>query len=85
MFSKNIGEIVKKNKNEMIDHLYKDKLKNIFEKLSLNKVLKKSLNDEDFFHIKDSMYSLDFWIYDRLLDEFADLELKKGYSDTNIL
>ena len=85
MFSENIGLIVKKNKNEMIDYLYKDKLKNIFEKLNFSKILKKSLNDEDFFHIKDSMYSVDFWIYDKLLDEFAELEMKKEYSDTNIL
>ena len=30
------------------------------------------------FHIKDSMYSVDFWIYDKLLDEFAELEMKKN-------
>lgn len=84
-FSKDIWKIVKKNKNEMIDYLYKEKIENIFERINLNKVLKKTLNDEDFFHIKDSMYSLDFWIYDRLLDGFADLGFKKEYSDTNIL
>jgi len=85
MFAKQVGTLVKKEKNEMIDHLYKEKIKDIFEKINLNKILKKSLNEDDIFHIKDSMYSLDFWIYDKLLEEVWELDLKKEYSDANIL
>ncbi len=85
MFAKDIRELVKKDKNEMIDHLYKEKVKNIFEKITFSKILKKSLNEEDIFHIKDSMYSLDFWVYDSLLNETCDLKLSHEYSDANIL
>jgi hypothetical protein len=31
------------------------------------------------------MYSLDFWIYDKLLQELVDIKLHEEYSDSNIL
>lgn len=85
IFAKNIWKLVKMDKVELIDYLYKEKTKELFEQLALNIVLKKSLNDEDVFHIKDAMYSLDFWIYYELLDNITILDLKHDYSDANIL
>lgn len=85
MFARNIWELVKKEKNEMIDILYKDKMKNILERTNLSKILKKYLNEEDIYHIKDAMYSLDFWIYDKILDEMSTVKLSEQYSDSNIL
>jgi len=85
MFGEEIWKVVKKNDNEIIDFLYKDKVKDIFEKTNFSKILKKNLNEEDIYHIKDAMYSLDFWIYDKLLQELVDIKLHEEYSDSNIL
>ena len=40
--------------------------------------------EDDVYHIKECLYSLDFWIYDRLLKYLSDIDLKAEYSDTNI-
>jgi len=60
-------------------------MKNILEKANLNKILKKYLNEDDLYHIKDAMYSLDFWIYDKMLEELSTVNLSAEYSDSNIL
>jgi hypothetical protein len=46
----------------MIDILYGDEFESLFEKIKINDILKNNLNDEDIYHIKDNMYTLDFWI-----------------------
>lgn len=84
MFAKNIWELVKKEKNEMIDILYKEKMKGIFQRTNLSKILKKYLNEEDIYHIKDAMYSLDFWIYNKILEDMTTINLNEEYSDSNI-
>jgi hypothetical protein len=60
-------------------------MKSILEKANLNKILKKYLNEDDLYHIKDAMYSLDFWIYDKMLEELSTVNLSAEYSDSNIL
>lgn len=84
MFAKKISRLVKKDKNDIINILYDEKSKNIFEEIKIGDILKKYLNDDDIYHIKDNMYTLDFWIYDSLLDKIGDLNLRQDYSDTNI-
>jgi hypothetical protein len=54
------------------------------ENNQLEKTLKKHFTDDDIYHIKDNMYSLDFWIYVSLLDGLKNINLKADYSDTNI-
>jgi hypothetical protein len=76
--------LVKKEKNEMIDILYKEKMKGIFQRTNLSKILKKYLNEEDIYHIKDAMYSLDFWIYNKILEDMTTINLNEEYSDSNI-
>jgi hypothetical protein len=41
----------------------------MFEKKDINKILKKHLDEEDVYRIKDNMYTLDFWIADTILDK----------------
>ncbi len=84
MFAKKISNLVKKEKNEIIDILYKDNIKDIFEKIKINKILKENLDEDDVYHIKDNMYTLDFWLYNKILEEMWEINLKNDYSDTNI-
>ena len=84
MFSHEISELVKKDKNEFLNVLYKDKYQDIIESKNLGKIAKKYFNEDDVYHIKECLYSLDFWIYDRLLKYLSDIDLKAEYSDTNI-
>jgi hypothetical protein len=41
----------------------------IFNKPDINKILKKYLDEDDIYHIKDNMYTLDFWIANTILDK----------------
>ena len=84
MFSREISQLVKKDKNEFLNVLYKDKYQDIIESKNLGKIAKKYFNEDDVYHIKECLYSLDFWIYDRLLKYLSDIDLKAEYSDTNI-
>lgn len=84
MFSHEISELVKKDKSDFLNTLYKENFTNILENKDLSKVVKKYFNDDDVYRIKECLYSLDFWIYDRLLKHLGDIDLKAEYSDTNI-
>jgi hypothetical protein len=42
------------------------------------------LDEDDIYHIKENMYSLDFWIYEEVLAWLWEIWLKNNYSDTNI-
>jgi len=84
LFASKIGNLVKKNKNELIDMLYKDKFKNILERNDISKILKKHLNEQDVYHIKDNMYTIDFWIHDAIIEKLWNVNLHDDYSDTNI-
>ena len=65
--------------------MYGNKFQEIFEKIKINDILKKNINEDDVYHIKDNMYTLDFWINEYLLEHINTINLKKDYSDTNIL
>ena len=80
-----ISVLVKKKDNELIDTLYKENFEEILENNNLNKVAKKNFTKDDIFRIKECFYSLDFWIYDRILKNLKDINLKAEYSDANIL
>ena len=84
MFSREISELVKKDKNEFLNILYKDKYQDIIESKNLSKIAKKYFSEDDVYHIKECLYSLDFRIYDRILKHISDINLKVEYSDTNI-
>ena len=84
MFGHEISELVKKDKNDFLNTLYKEKFVDIFENKDLSKVVKKHFNEDDVYRIKECLYSLDFRIYDRLLKYLRDIGLKAEYSDTNI-
>lgn len=85
MFAKKISSLAAKEKKDIIKILYQNDLKDIFEKMNLYEKIKNEINDDDIFHIKDAMYSLDFWIYKKTIEEIKDINFKKEYSDTNIL
>ncbi len=84
MFAKDISKLVKTNKNEMIDILYKDKFKNILAKTGVSTILKKHIDENSIYQLKDNMYTLDFWLNDSMLKKLGSVDLKNDYSDTNI-
>lgn len=84
MFGREISELVKKDKNDFLNTLYKEKFADILESKDLSKTVRKYFSNDDVYHIKECLYSLDFWIYDRLLKYISDVNLKAEYSDTNI-
>jgi len=67
MFAKKISELVKKDDKKILDILYCENMKSIFEKPDISKIIRKHMSEEDIYHIKDNMYTLDFWIYDNIL------------------
>jgi len=85
MFAKKISELVKKDDKKILDILYCENMKSIFEKPDISKIIRKHMSEEDIYHIKDNMYTLDFWIYDNILKKIWNLWLNKDYSDTNIM
>jgi len=85
LFWSEISTLVKKKDNELLDTLYKEDFENILENNNISKVAKKNFTKEDIYHIKECFYSLDFRIYDRILKNIKDINLKLEYSDANIL
>lgn len=69
-YGSKISELSKQEKSKLISEIYKP-LDTILYKRDLIKNLRKYLNENDIYHIKENLYTLDFWInqtvYKRLL------------------
>lgn len=84
MFGKDISNFAKKGKTELIKILYWEQFDWILSNKLNTKIFLNYLWDEDIYHIKENMYSLDFWIYEEFLKWLKDIDLKANYSDINI-
>ena len=71
---------------QFIESVYQDVAKNLEQK-EFTKILKKELNEQDVYHIKENIYNLDFWISKKFFRAMAEGKtlLKKDYSDLTIL
>lgn len=84
IFGKNISTLAKKNNEELVNTLYGSQFNGILSDKINTPIFLQYLNDDDIYHIKENMYSLDFWIYEEVLKWLWEIELKTNYSDTNI-
>jgi len=78
--------MVKTSDTKFIESVYQDISKNL-EQQDFIKTLKKELNEQDIYHIKENIYNLDFWISKKFFRSITDnkILLKKDYSDFTIL
>ncbi|MEI7919405.1 MAG: hypothetical protein WCH65_04310 [bacterium] len=86
LIGQEISTMVKTTDAQFIDMVYGDIEKNLEHKEFI-KLLKKELNEEDIYHIKENIYNLDFWIsklFFRAIDT-NKLLLQKEYADFVIL
>ena len=81
-----ISTMVKFSNSQFIEAVYQDIAKNLHHKEFLS-MLKKELNEQDIYHIKENIYNLDFWISKKFFAATIDNKvlLKKDYSDLVIL
>lgn len=86
-FSDSISALLKQNKKVLIKEVYSE-LNNSLEDLhNFSDILTWFVSKSDLFYLKESMYSLDFWvtkIFYTKLHEFG-IDFKKLYSDLSIL
>lgn len=83
-FGKEISTLAKKDNVDLINTLYGTQFNWILSDKIKTSIFLKNLDENDIYHIKDNMYSLDFWVYEEVLAWLKDISLKENYSDTNI-
>lgn len=81
---KSISDLAQKSNYDLIDTIYGSRFTWIFSEKIDTSIFKKHLTERDIYHIKDNMYSIDFWIYKEILLWLENIKLKDSYSDTNI-
>lgn len=84
-FGKEISNLVKEKKNGLIEYMYQDIQDALGEIKWFTKIIQKYVDSEDVFHIKDNIYSLDFWLSKSLHEKIKNLNLQKSYGDQTIL
>jgi len=84
IFGKEISALAKKDNHELVNILYWSQFNWILSDKIKTNIFLKNLDVNDIYHIKDNMYSLDFWIYEEVLAWLKEIWLKEDYSDTNI-
>lgn len=83
-FGKDISVLARKDNTDLINFLYWSQYEWILSSKLDTKIFLENLQEKDIYHIKDNMYSMDFWIYEKILAGLKDVNLKDSYSDTNI-
>lgn len=78
--------MVKLSDKQFVESVYQDIAKNLEHKEFLS-IIKKELNQQDIYHIKENIYNLDFWISKKFFKAITEnkIILKKDYSDLAIL
>jgi len=86
LIGQEISGMINASDEQFIESVYQDVAKNLEQK-EFTKILKKELNEQDVYHIKENIYNLDFWISKKFFRAMAEGKtlLKKDYSDLTIL
>ncbi len=69
---KKISIITQKDTKNIIDTCYKN-LDTILKKRKIKKILQTYLNDYDIYHIKENLYTIDFWLHQSLYHKLLPL------------
>lgn len=87
MFGKEISGLVKKEKNEIGKALYKRMGSLLANDKKVLKAIQKNLTDNDIYHLKESIYNLDFRLAQSLYTTLIakGINLRQYYSDQVIL
>ncbi|MBU0626825.1 hypothetical protein KKG31_03355 [Patescibacteria group bacterium] len=86
-FGKKISALVKKDKKDLIEEIYKPLGVLLHQDKSFSKTLQKHFTDEDIYHLKESVYNIEFRLTQTLYQTLAKdkVDLKKNYSDSVVL
>lgn len=86
LIGQEISEMVKASDGKFIESVYQDIHWHLEDKQFI-KILKKTLTQQDIYHIKENIYNLDFWISKKFFRAITEntIILKKWYSDLAIL
>jgi hypothetical protein len=86
-FGKTISQRVKKKNDQLINHVYGPIQRIIYEYDSFLDKLITHLTDRDITHIKENLYSADFWLFQEFCDIFISkhIDMYQKYSDFSIL
>jgi len=87
LFGEKISKLVKKQKSDFINFVYDGLSKNLVEIKDFVKTIKSNLRENDVYHLKENVYSLDLWLNNDFCDKISKLKnnLNKNYSDLTIL
>lgn len=85
-YGKKISTITKKTPEQLIENIYSD-LDKLLTKRKLIKTLQLHLNEYDLYHLKENLYTLDFWIHQSLYSKLLPYkkEIKVQFDDSAIL
>ncbi len=85
LFGKEISLYVKENTDELIEKVYGELWKSLEEIKNFTKIIKKNIDEQDIYHLKDNMYSLDFWLAQSLYSQIQKSSIIQQYSDQTLL
>ena len=86
-FAKKIKKYIDiKNKDTFIEQIYKPVDKQL-ESINIYKAIHKDLNKNDIHCIKESLYTIDFWLAHTIVQKIyhKNIQLSKNYNDINII
>lgn len=90
VFKETFGTMIKKyiqgDEKKVIEYVYSPLIKILKETPNLKDIIKKNITPKDVFHVKENLYTADFWIYNIALQYIHQkCELSDNYTDMNIL
>lgn len=87
LFEKQIHHLAKKNYKDLIDFAYGIYDTTFFDQLRYKETLLQHKIEDSEIHLKENLYSLDFWIYTNFLQKLAPYaqKLKDVYSDASVV
>jgi uncharacterized membrane protein len=87
MFGNKIASYIKGSDEELVSSVYSGIAQLLSKPAHILSSLQKHLTSQDLYHLKENIYSLDFWLMIILHEniEKRRIDLKKSYTDSAIL
>lgn len=87
MFGNNISSCLKKKNEAFLQLIYGNLGKSLERLEDLAVLISQGLSDEDLYHLRDNMYTMDFWVTQRFYELFVGVSksVQKYYSDMSML